>query len=267
MFGWFKKKPKADGSLPGFVEEMFRPLALGAAVGKLVVEYQADLKAGRVTAPASQRDDASALEVWRDTRIEALSFLWALPASEPAGLADSREQVDLLEAFNRATPHPMTPLPESGNAVQDTLSCVLQVYVYLDKIGTTVGDRETCRFTLQLAGRTVLSDLEESTGRLEEQWKAFTANALQPRQGPLPKMPETFFDLIYRDVTRKSRSIALSSRFGPSYEEGIASMLELTVSNMKASGMSAAKVAENTKRAKALMDQLLHASDPDELAH
>lgn len=261
MFGWFKKKPKEAPEVPKLIEDMFRPLSLAAAVSKIISEYQQDVRSGEISAPAYQRKDESVIGIWRDTRLEALSNLWDYGSSEPGTLANHRQQMDLLNVFFIDKPQFAFPLSPTGEKAHDTLQAVFRVYIYLGEIGSAIMDRESCRDTLKLAGKTIFSNLEIEAAKLWEAWKSFNVT-LQP-PGELSRMPPTLFEVIYADVTAKAKSIALSSKFGPSYEDGMQSMVSMIQTKMKANDDSDTEISKAVQGMRALMDEILAANDPD----
>lgn len=253
MFGWLKKKhrPATSGELEAFAKKWLGPQSLIAAIAETVGDYVDDVQAGRVTYPAHRREGASVVDIWRDLRLEALERLFNFGEADAFLLSDQRQQLGLLACFIDERPHLEMPQPR-GETIPDTIQAMWQVYVYLDAVGSEVADRETDRATLKLSGHSILDNLTTQAKALRERWQAFE-NAVRSGEEALPEMPRTLIEVLYEDVTGKAKSVALSTVFGPSYENGIKYLEKL--------------VAEKGERAadvRATIDRVLAAKDPDE---
>ena len=72
-------------------------------------------------------------------------------------------------------------------------------------------------------------------------------------------MPSTLLDLLYKDVTKKAKGIALSAQFGPDYESVMQYLAKTVEKQMKEQGDSEQKI----KKIQNTMKSLLEADDPD----
>src|SRR4051812_6058426 len=102
MFNWFKNKPlpkETPSTLVEFVNEVMGPGALAVAIAKCVAGYTRDVQNGVVTYPSYKREKASVVEVWRDTRLEALHKLFNFGKSDTYLLSDFVEQPRLLNCL------------------------------------------------------------------------------------------------------------------------------------------------------------------------
>ena len=72
---------------------------------------------------------------------------------------------------------------------------------------------------------------------------------------PVPELPRTLIEILYDDVTVKTKSVALSAVFGPSYETGIKHMEKL-----------ASEHGGDISDVRATIARVLTAKDPDEFA-
>jgi hypothetical protein len=115
----------------------------------------------------------------------------------------------------------------------DTIQSIWQVYIRLTEVGSSVADRETDRLTLRSKNKGVLDALTEQARHARDGWKAYET-AMRTDSGTLPDMPTTLIEIVYKDVTLKSKSIALSTIFGPSYEENIKYMSGRLSNNQQA---------------------------------
>jgi hypothetical protein len=126
--------------------------------------------------------------------------------------------------------------------------------VYLDKIGSEVADRETNRHTLRLAKRDIISALTSRAEDIRADWEAFD-RGIKSSSELLPEMPRTLFEAMYEDVTAKTKSIALSAVFGPSYE-----------ANMRFVEDEIRSRGGDVEKLRALNRRVMAATDPDEFS-
>ncbi len=264
MFEWFKKKAAGKtGHVPDIFKTMIRPMALAAAVADTIADYHRAVRAGEVTSPAYKRKNSNVVEIWAHTRLEALSRLWGYGASDVGSLSDSLQQKVLLDAFFEEKPQYLFPHRPSNEPVHDTLQAVFQVYLFLDEAGSEVCDKETDHVTLKIANKTVLSDFEAQAKILRAEWTALHNAIHEP--SPLPQLPATLFEILYKDVTKKTKSIALSSQFGPDYRLGFNSVVELVRSLLQQQGESATNVNHRIQQLHTMMRKILEAHDPDQV--
>lgn len=214
MFGWFKKRatPHSE-SVPQVLQRFVKPMALATALAETISEYEKTVRSGKASSPAYQRKGESVVGIWNDTRLEALRHLWGYGASDATLLADHRQQKKLLDALFQDKPQYEYPYQHSGEPIHDTLQALFQVYLYLSKAGSAVADKETDSLSLKLNNKNIFSDFEEQAKSLRELWGVFE-QAVR-RSSDLPSVPSTILEALYRDVTKKAKSIALTARFGP----------------------------------------------------
>lgn len=209
--------------LKELAERFIKPGALAVAIAQCVREYADAVASGRMTAPAHRRPSPSVEMVWTDVRIEAFSQMFCFGQCDLMLLADFRRQSELLAAFidkglQLALPQPL------GEPVADTLQGVFQLYSYLDAVGSELADPATDRDVLKTRGRDILSVFAEQAGQLRGLWEALE-RAVRTFGAPIPDMPCTLMDVLWQDVTAKTKSIALSRVFGPLHDEGMSYLL------------------------------------------
>ena len=156
-------------------------------------------------------------------RIGAFSQMFRFGECDLMLLADFRRQSELLAAFMDRSLHLALPQP-LGQPVADTLQGVFQLYSYLDAVGSELADPATDRDVLKARGRDILSDFAEQAGQLRGLWEALE-RAVRTSGAPVPDMPRTLMDVLWQDVTAKTKSIALSRVFGPLHDEGMSHLL------------------------------------------
>ncbi|MGC1695574.1 MAG: hypothetical protein WA743_09900, partial [Pseudolabrys sp.] len=87
--------------------------------------------------------------------------------------------------------------------------------------------------------------------KLHIKWQGFMYS-INTKAEYMPPVPDTIFTVLWRDVTRRSRTIALCARLGPSYLANFAKLKEVVV-----------KRGESTAGLDDLMVRVLTADDPD----
>jgi hypothetical protein len=260
MFGWFKKKPppKLSSEMEGLAKRLIGPGALMVAIAEQVGDYTNAVKAGRLSYPAHRRKMGSArssvVAIWSDLRNEAMHKMFGFGRADLFLLSDWRHQFDLLNTFLDERPHLEFPQPR-GQTESDTLQAIWQVYIYLDAVGSEVGDRETDHAQLKANGRDILTDFTTEAATLRDLWGAHR-RAMKAGAEPLPGLPRTMIEILVEDVTAKAKSIALSTVFGPFYESNILYMEELVRKDGREGDL---------ERVKASMARVLAAKDPDDV--
>lgn len=214
-------------------------------------DHLLDAKAGRVSLPSHRNKDAGVLCRWRGVRLEALRQLFGFGVSEPTLLSDPFKQSAVLACFLDDRPYLQMP-QSTGTPMEDTIQAVWQVYLFLSEVGSEVADRETDQMTLRLKKRNIMDDLVDQAAAARVAWQGYQA-ALQVKNFPIPPLPETLLELVFEDVTRKSKSIAITSIFGPSYEENIVLL------------RSKIKDPDATAKFDSLMREIFAAKNPDDV--
>lgn len=262
MFNWFKKKktPRTD-EVPPIFKQFIEPMALATALAETIADYGRSVDSGKVSAPAYERKGDNVVGIWGDTRLEALRHLWGYGASDAMLLADHLQQKKLLDDFFEGKPQYEFPHQPLDEAVHDTLQALFQVYLFLGKAGTAVADKETDSTSLKLANKNIFNDFEEKASKLRVLWNGFES-ALN-NSSELPEMPSTLLDLLYKDVTKKAKGIALSAQFGPDYESVMQYLAKTVEKQMKEQGHSEQKIKEQMQKVQNTMKSLLEADDPD----
>ncbi|WP_371385678.1 hypothetical protein [Pseudodesulfovibrio karagichevae] len=252
MFGLFKKRKKKPSK--ELFSSMFSSLALLSAVQDAYNDYAKRVNEGEVVYPAHRRKGDGIVPVWHDVRTEALGTMFGFGESDIASLAkrESTCQLMLLSSFLKERPHLEFPQPR-GEVVADTIQAVWQIYLYLSAVGKEVCDRETDSDQLSLSGKGILDSLEARAVLLRSEWEIFQSK-LSSGASSLAEIPKTVFDVVFEDVTKKTKSIALSCFFGPNYE-----------SNIKRLKAEAGGDKEKLKAINEIVAKLMEASTPDEL--
>lgn len=247
MLKWLRSKLWSQPDpLEVQLRQFFDAPALATAIAEVVGEYFGAIKVGTQIFPIHRKEHTNVFEVWSGVRIEALRGLFNYGMSDPFLLSDFREQQAVLSSFLDDRPQFEMPQPR-GEAIPDTIQGVGQVYNYLSKVGSDLADRETDYETLKSNNRSIYVEINRVCEIARGEWTDWRAAPSQL------KVPKTFIELLYEDVTAKSKSIALSKIYGPLYESGI-SYVESLMEN-----------PSDKAKFKVNIQSVLKATDPDHL--
>lgn len=246
MFGLFKKKKRKDAA-EQFADNLFGPMSLAVAIAESVSEYARGVRSRAIEYPAHRRQNKNVPHIWNDFRLEALERMFNYGQADLMMLADFRKQRDLLNALTTNAPHFRDTQP-TDEALRDTWSAVWQVYACIDSVGTELGDAKTDREGLRLQGKTIFDDFMERMKDLQVAWAYYSTSSTAA-------MPSTIIEMLWQDVTDKTKSIAMSAVFGPNQEAGIAYMLGLIAKDGK---------PRDVEYMKTTIDKMRSARQPEE---
>lgn len=249
--------------VPETLQQFIKPMALLNALTETVSEYSKAVGSGKISSPAYKREGDSVVGIWNDTRLEALSHLWGYGASDVGMLTDyrDRQQEKLLDALFNDKPHLEYPHQPSGDPIHDTLQALFRVYLFLGEAGSAVVDKETDSRFLELKHKNIFSDFEEQAKSLRTSWSDYEKELRGSKD--LPSMPPTVLETLYRDVTKKSKTIALSAQFGPDYHAGMKHFLNVAKEEIAKQEESAETISEQIREIESTLQALMAADDPD----
>jgi hypothetical protein len=206
-------------------------IGLQTAILTYATEYWAAVRAGKVKCPAIERKhadpDFGVHPIWRDTRTEALSELWNSGQYEGhllGNLMRSDIQADLMG-------HVIAELAgiETGKPVNEAhavnVRAVQRVYRYLSHAGSEVCDPLTDRCTLECADKKIFDDLVSHASRARGVWARLLTD-FEGAKREAGGSPPTLLEIVFSDVTAKSKSIAMSATLGPNYEANLMRLLQ-----------------------------------------
>lgn len=271
MFRWLtkKKQQSQESTTPNIVEQELRSLSLVTVLSKVVSDYLKDVKAGRMAFPAHKRlmhkqKNAIVLEIWSDTRLEALHYIFRYGCSQARLLATQTKQKLLLDYYFEKKPHLEFPYQPSSDRIHDTWQAVFKAYLYLDETGKWTEDRKDIQNVNSFTKKKLIFDeFERDIKRLHVQWSEFDSAIHDSKN--LPSAPSTIFDILYKDITKKSKTVALSSMFGSDYMAGIKKLEQHTRNLFKEQGNSEEQIDERMRDAQKTTQKLLSTQDPDQM--
>lgn len=228
MFGWFKNK-KSEADEKEAIRRLMAPIieaqSTAVAIAQTAAEHMKQVSAGAISAPAVnwKGQGKNVQRVWSATRLETVSHAFNFGQSSLMLLADLKHQHVLIDAWLDRRPQFEFPQPR-GEPTADTLQGVWQCYVYLSKLGDVTMDRETYSGDLKRRGTSIEAGFTERLIALRDPWWLYANETT--RTDPA-RMPRFLIHEFWEDITLKSKSLAMSSVFGPSIEAGIANLEEL----------------------------------------
>jgi hypothetical protein len=159
----------------------------------------------------------------------------------------------LLDAIIERSKSHLHPKDPTGDEITDTISAILRIYDRLAKL-----DYEVASPYLQIGKDSPwyvspYASFIQEMRKLHLKWQGFIW-AIKTKSDFLPPQPDTVFVGLWRDITYRSKIIALCARFGPSCLANFARLKELV-----------AQGGESTGNLDNLMVQVLAADDPDRL--
>ena len=181
----------------------------------MVDKHAGHIASGSLPFPILEAEGATIVQVWHHLRLEACIPAVRFGLGSLYDLANPGMQPEALAEFIDRKAHLQFPQP-SGTPVAQSVQGMWQAYAYLMEAGAKVGDPATDKFLLRAGRRSVLEDLEREAGKSQVWWQSDSADGLAP----------TLFELFLDDLNRKTKSIAMACRFGPSPAEGAAAAIE-----------------------------------------
>jgi len=213
---------------------MLGQVALATAVAEATGEYVRSRNGISII----KDENASVIETWKGIRLEVISELWRPGAAPLEIIVDHTKHPKLLNAIiERSTsPFHLRAKENRGDEVDDTISAILRIYDNLEKM-----DYEVCSPYLQVSKESLgyvsrYAGFVEEMRKLHLKWQGFSY-ALSTK-ADLPALPDTVFVLLWRNVTYRSKIIALCARLGPSYLANFAGLKKVVLeSNESVAGL------------------------------
>lgn len=247
MFGWFKKKKQPLGT-------MLESQSLAIAIAEIVNEYFSAVEAGTISMPAYKRKNANIEEVWVDTRIEIFRFMF-VGVSDLLLLSETQRQMEILDYFFNNKPI----VKLINEPINDTLYCIYKLYGYIEAIGIEVGDVTI----VELRNKTIMDKFNASLKKAHDEWSQFEVAV--KGTGSLPPLPDTIFNILYKDITLKSKTIAFSAVLGPYYVNMFRTLQERSKDSLRAKGYPEKLISEEMQVNNREFEKLLALDDPDHL--
>ena len=204
----------------------------------------------KLVLPAVRRKEDTVIEIWDATRFEAIANLWATPGFEQALIADTKKHGKQNQAIFRIDF--TVDYRKDASASGGTCLGIRHVYDYLSAVGDEIFDPQTAPSKLKAHGRRISDQFVQQVRAVEAEWDRFHFEQASGRE--IQNVPQTIFQILWADVTRLSKSIAICAKFGPNYQSGVQYRRVLAKNR-----------PEELKRIAELERTILPLTDPDEI--
>lgn len=212
--------------------------------------YLDRVKTLQLVLPAVRRKEDSVIQIWDSTRFEAIANLWATPGFEQALIADTKKHGKRNQAIFRIDF--TADYRQDSSEIGRTCLGIRYVYDYLAAVGEEVFDPQTAQSKLKTHGKRISDQFVQQVRSIEAEWDRFHFDQAGGRE--IQNVPQTIFQILWADVTRLSKSIAICAKFGPNYQSGVQYRRVLAKNR-----------PEELKRITELERTILPLSDPDEI--
>ncbi len=215
MLNFLKRKSKTETR-----STIGRLMEAPAFAGKIKARkdrYLDRVKTLHLVLPAVRRKEDSVLEIWDSTRFEAIANLWATPGIDIALIADAKchgkpnlpiFQIDFRNDHSA-----------DDSDVGQTCLGIRHVYQYLSAVGEEVFDPQSSPSKLKRHGKRISDNFSALAKANEAEWDKFHYD--QAGGHEIQSVPLTIFEILWRDVTRLSKNIAICTKFGPDFQSGV----------------------------------------------
>jgi hypothetical protein len=248
MFEKFRQRKRIQAVAVSPAGKMLDQMALATAVAKATSDYVRS----RNSVSIIKDEGASVVEIWSGVRLEAISQLWGPGPASLELIIDPTKHPKLLDVFiERSNSLFVSKSPR--DEIIGTISVILRIYDVLAQM-----EFDVCSPYLQTDKQSKgyiapYASLVEEMRKLHVKWQGFMY-AIHSKGNFLPATPDTVFVMLWRDVTYRSKIIALCAGLGPSY-----------LANFAALKKKVAESGESTTNLDDLIVRILMADDPERL--
>lgn len=216
MLNFLKRKSKAAESGSTIGRLMESP-AFANKIKSRKDRYLDRVKTLHLKLPAVHRKEDEVLDIWDSTRFEAIANLWVVPDIDVALLSDVKNHGKRNQPiFNIDFRHDYSKdESETGRACL----AIRHVYHYLAAVGEEVFDPQSAPSKLKLHGKRVSDTFAQQVRASEAEWDRFQFDQAGGRE--ISHVPLTIFEILWCDVTRVSKNIAVCAKFGPDFQSGV----------------------------------------------
>lgn len=292
MAGWFKKKKPED--VPLEVEQFFNkhlgPILLLTETAENISTYFKRVEGEEISFPAYKRKGSSILEVWIDTRLELLHYLWQnFDDFNPAILAERKRQKELFaciqeanieyDSYGEGLYKYTSTVTNLSNEHKGMINALITMYEALlnisDEIGVQEPDIAMGRKSVKLdiislsEGDQILESIMGCKELLEKveggnvAWVNYY-NKLDAKD-LIPSCPKTISEIIIEDITKKSKLIALTAVSGPNYRSNYIKLINFIANKAIKDGMSPEEAKEQANEQQELFDCITNAEKPEDV--
>jgi hypothetical protein len=215
MLNFLKRKSKTEAR--STIGRLMEAPAFAGKIKSRKDRYLDRVKTLHLVLPAVRRKEDSVLELWDATRFEAIANLWTVPDMDIALIADAKCHGKRNAAIFRIDFRSV--LSGDTSDVGQTCLAIRHVYDYLAAIGEEVFDPQSSPSKLKLHGKRVSDTFSTLLAANEAEWDKFHFD--QAGGHEIQAVPLSIFEILWRDVTRLSKNIAICTKFGPDFQSGV----------------------------------------------
>ena len=137
----------------------------------------------------------------------------------------------------------------------------------MEEIGSEVACMETDHLNLEVQKKTIVDEFLNNAASLRKEWVNFERKLKEPKSdhGENFHLPKTSLEILYEDITAKTKSIALTSQFGPHYRAGMEFLKRVVREEMEKQGAPEKEIQEALQKIADSSQRVLAATDPDHL--
>jgi hypothetical protein len=232
MFAWLKRQKRVAGDSNGqdAVRRLVKSGAHATAIAECVTDHFQRVRRGELPYPVHKDSSVGSVGVWNSLRFECMHQMFDFGAASLFDLSVPTKQNPILDRILSAPPSYVEVSP-TNNSTVDTVNAIWRVYRYLDSVGSDVIDQQTDREELRRKNKTIFDEFLAEVKQAQLTWRAIDNQRLE--------FPEMILDILWRDVTIKTKSIGLSAVFGRSPSAGISNAENM----MREKGASDADIA------------------------
>ena len=215
MLNFLKRKSKSETR--STIGRLMEAPAYANKIKLRKERYLDRVKTLHLVLPAVRRKEDSVLDIWDSTRFEAMANLWATPGFEMSLISDAKchgKRNQPIFQMDFRSDH-----SGDDSDVGKTCLAIRHVYDYLAAVGEEVFDPQSAPSKLKLHGKRVSDVFAQHVRANEAQWDKFHYN--QAGGHEIHDVPQTIFEILWRDVTRVSKNIAICAKFGPDFQSGV----------------------------------------------
>jgi hypothetical protein len=222
-------------------DNSIKSMSKAQAIYEIAYEHLENIEQGTVEYPARNRKNQNMLEIWTFTRIEAFMPFLISKYGNIAILGDISKQKCIFDMWFNEKPHLSFPHRISED------ESVFNIYIGLAKIVEEVGADEIGR------GGKLFNSFNEKMKELKKVWDD---------EENITNLP-FIFDILFEDITHKTKIISLCSVFGPDYKNTMEALIKHMAKLLREEGKNEDEINKNILTIRKNFTDILLKKDPD----